>query len=367
MRTLVVTFRSAGEALFSTFGFVATLLAVLICAGPAQAIEIKVASLAPDGSGWMREMRAGAEEIRDLTDGRATIKFYPGGVMGNDSQVLRKIRIGQLHGGAFTGGGIAERYAGFNLYGIPLLFQSLDEVDYVRPRLDAKLQAGLADAGFVSFGFIEGGFARLMSNEPISRVEDMRRRKIWIPEGDPIGFRVLEAMGLSPVVLPPTDVLTGLQTGLLDVVAASPVVALVLQWHTKVNYITDLPVSYNLGIFAIDARVFDRLSVADQDVVRTVMGAIMRSLDLKTRQDNRDARPVLEQAGLEFVPVDPEHIPAWRRTIEGLYPELRRRSDIDANLLDEILALLEEYRTRAGSSMGSLTEHRAAERSGLRL
>ena len=210
MRTLVATLRSAGEALFLTLGFAATLLAVLLCAGPVQAIEIKVASLAPDGSGWMREMRAGAEEIRDLTDGRVTIKFYPGGVMGNDSQVLRKIRIGQLHGGAFTGGGIAERYAGFNLYGIPLLFQSLDEVDYVRPRLDAKLQAGLADAGFVSFGFIEGGFAQLMSNEPISRVEDMRRRKIWIPEGDPIGFRVLEAMGLSPVVLPPTDVLMGL-------------------------------------------------------------------------------------------------------------------------------------------------------------
>jgi TRAP-type C4-dicarboxylate transport system substrate-binding protein len=346
MRTLVATLRSAGEALSSTFGFAAASLVVLLCVGPVQAIEIKVASLAPDGSGWIRAMRAGAEEIRDLTDGRTTIKFYPGGVMGNDSQVLRKIRIGQLHGGAFTAGGIGERYAGFNLYGIPLLFQSLDEVDYVRSRLDTKLQAALADAGFVSFGLIEGGFAQLMSNEPIRRVEDMRRRKIWIPEGDPIGFRVLEAMGLSPVVLPPTDVLTGLQTGLLDVVAASPVVALVLQWHTKVNYITDLPVSYNIGIFAIDARVFGRLSAADQDVVRTVMGSIMRSLDIKTRQDNRDARPVLEQAGLEFVPVDPEHIPEWRRTIEGLYPELRRRSDIDANLLDEMLALLEEYRAR---------------------
>ncbi len=333
-----------------TFGLATTLLAVLISVGPVQAIEIKVATIAPDGSGWMREMRAGAEEIRDLTDGRVVIKFYPGGVMGNDSQVLRKIRIGQLHGGAFSGGGIADRYAGFNLYGIPLLFQSLDEVDYVRSRLDTKLQAGLADAGFVSFGFIEGGFARLMSNEPISRIEDMRRRKIWIPEGDPIGFRVLEAMGLSPVVLPPTDVLTGLQTGLLDVVAASPVVALVLQWHTKVNYVTDLPVSYILGIFAIDTRVFNRLSSADQEVVRTVMGAVMRSLDIKTRQDNRDARPVLEQAGLEFVPMNPEDIPEWRRTIEGLYPELRQRSDIDTSLLNELLALLEEYRAGIDSS-----------------
>ncbi len=335
---------------FSTFGLAIALIAVFISVGSAQAIEIKVATVAPDGSGWMREMRAGAEEIRNLTEGRATIKFYPGGVMGNDSQVLRKIRIGQLHGGAFSGGGIAERYAGFNLYGIPLLFQSLDEVDYVRSRLDAKLQAGLADAGFVSFGFIEGGFAQLMSNEPISRIEDMRHRKIWVPEGDPIGFRVLEAMGLSPVVLPPTDVLTGLQTGLLDVVTALPVVALVLQWHTKVNYVTDLPVSYILGIFAIDIRVFNRLSGADQEVVRAVMGAVMRRLDIQTRQDNREARPVLEQAGLEFGPMNPEDIPEWRRTIEGLYPELRQRRDIDTSLLNELLALLEEYRAGIDSS-----------------
>ncbi len=361
MRTLVSMLYSARGALVSTFKLATTLLAVLLFVGPAQAIEIKVATVAPDGSGWMRAMRAGAEEIRDLTDGRVSMKFYPGGVMGNDSQVLRKIRIGQLHGGAFSGGGIAERYAGFNLYGIPLLFRSLDEVDYVRPRLDAKLQAGLADAGFVSFGLVEGGFAQLMSNEPISRVEDMRRRKIWIPEGDPIGFRVLEAMSLSPVVLPPTDVLTGLQTGLLDVVVASPVVALVLQWHTKVDYVTDLPVSYGLGIFAIDIRVFNRLSGVDQEVVRTVMGTLMRTMDQQARQDDQEARAVLEQAGLEFVSVDPEHVPEWRRTIEGLYPELRQRSDIDTTLLDELLALLEEYRAGADFSTGSLTEHRAVE------
>ncbi len=345
----------------SRSSLVTALLGVLLFVGPAQAIEIKVATVAPAGSGWMRAMRTGAEDIRDLTDGRVTMKFYPGGVMGNDSQVLRKIRIGQLHGGAFSGGGIAERYAGFNLYGIPLLFQSLDEVDYVRPRLDAKLQAGLADAGFVSFGLIEGGFAQLMSNEPISRVEDMRRRKVWSPEGDPIGFRVLEAMSLSPVVLPPTDVLTGLQTGLLDVVAASPVVALVLQWHTKVKYVTDLPVSYGLGIFAIDIRVFNRLSGVDQEVVRTILERLMRTMDQQARQDDQEARAVLEQAGLEFVPVDPEHVPGWRRTIEGLYPELRQRSDIDTTLLDELLALLKEYRAGAESSTDPLTERQAAE------
>jgi len=345
----------------NALGLASVVLAAFCVIGPVEAIEIKVATVAPDGSGWMRAMRAGAAEIRDRTNGRVAIKFYPGGVMGNDSQVLRKIRVGQLHGGAFTAGGIAERYGGFNLYGIPLLFRSLDEVDYVRARMDAELEAGLADAGFISFGLIEAGFAQLMSNEPVSRVEDMRRRKVWNPEGDPIGYMVLEAMGLSPVVLPPTDVLIGLQTGLLDVVAASPVVALVLQWHTKVKYVTDLPVAYGLGIFAIDVRVFNGLSAADQSFVRTVMGEVMRDLDTQTRQDNREARTVLEQTGLQFVPVDAEDIPAWRKTIEGLYPDLRQRRDIDADLFDRLLMLLEEYRAGASSSASLVMEPRATE------
>jgi len=345
----------------NALGLASALLAAFCVIGPVEAIEIKVATVAPDGSGWMRAMRAGADEIRECTDGRVVIKFNPGGVMGNDSQVLRKIRVGQLQGGAFSGGGIAERYAGFNLYGIPLLFRSLDEVDYVRARMDAELEAGLADAGFISFGLIEGGFAQLMSNEPVSRVEDMRRHKVWSPEGDPIGYMVLEAMGLSPVVLPPTDVLIGLQTGLLDVVAASPVVALVLQWHTKVKYVTDLPVAYGLGIFAVDARVFNGLSAADQELTRAVMGEVMRDLDTQTRQDNRDARAVLEQTGIEFVPVDVEDIPEWRRTIEGLYPELRERRDIDRDLLDRLLMLLAEYRAGANPSASLVMEPKATE------
>src|SRR5690606_29969874 len=195
------------------------LVGLFAVALPAVGAELKVATIAPDGSHWMREMRAAAAEIKERTGGSVEIRFYPGGVMGNDAQVLRKIRIGQLHGGAFTAGGLAERYSALNLYGIPLLFRSLDEVDYVREHLDPVLTAGLEEAGFVGFGFIEGGFARLMANHPVRGIEDMRRRKVWVPEGDPISFFAMEELGLSPVVLPVTDVLTGLQTGLLDIVA----------------------------------------------------------------------------------------------------------------------------------------------------
>ena len=324
-------------------------LAVLWTAQPAGAVELKVASIAPDGSRWMQEMRAGAQRIDADTEGRVQIRFYPGGVMGNDSQVLRKIRIGQLHGGAFTAGGLAERYGGMNIYGAPLLFRSLDEVDYVRERIDADLRARLEDAGFVSFGFIEGGFANLMANYPIHGLADLERRKVWLPEGDSISALAMEALGLSPVALPVTDVLPGLQTGLLDVVAASPVAALVLQWHTKIKYVNDVPVSYSMGIFALDRRAFERISEADQAVIRSVMEGVVYSLDEAARTDNREARKAMESAGLSFMTTSADEVEQWRRTVSSTYPRLRERPDIDPAMFDRVVGLLDEYRAERRS------------------
>ncbi len=317
-----------------------------IAAPAAHALELKVASVAPDGSSWLEEMRAGTERIEELTDGRVEFKFYPGGVMGSDSQVLRKIRVGQLHGGAFTAGGLGRRYPALNLYGVPLLFHSLDEVDYVREQLDPKLQAGLEQAGFVSFGFIEGGFANLMStSQPVSSVDDLRRKKVWVPEGDQISYVSMDALGLSPVFLPVTDVLTGLQTGLLDVVAASPTAALVLQWHTRVKYRTELPVAYSMGVFALDARVFNRLSDGDQQIVREVMTEIVDELDRAARADNERAREVLTEAGVQPIDVEAADVEDLRRTIESVYPELRRRPEVDGEMFGEVLDVLAEYRS----------------------
>ena len=322
------------------------LLGVLLAAAAttANAVDIKVATVAPDGSRWMQQMRAGAEEVNARTSGRVTLKFYPGGVMGNDAQVLRKIRIGQLQGGAFTAGGLAERYNGLNSYGIPLLFNSLDEIDAVRAQLDPELAAGLDRAGFVTFGFIEGGFANLLSNEPIRTVDDMRRKKVWVPEGDAISFLAMETMGLSPSVLPVTDVLTGLQTGLIEITFASPVAALVLQWHTKVKYITDLPISYSMGVFAIEKGAYSALSADDQRVVREVMGRYIQQLDREAREDNRKAAEVLSRSGLQTVTVNEADVAGWRKTIESVHPQLRARPDIDAALFDRLLGLLAEYR-----------------------
>ncbi|HLU61443.1 MAG TPA: TRAP transporter substrate-binding protein DctP [Gammaproteobacteria bacterium] len=320
-----------------------SLLAFSLPAAAAQ--TFKIATLAPDGSSWMNDMRAAAEEIGKRTDNRVQFRFYPGGVMGNDQSVLRKIRIGQLHGAAFTAGSLAEVYPDINVLGLPFLFRNLDEVDYLRSQLDPVLRKGLEDAGFVNFGFAEGGFAKVMSTRPIRKTTDLNNEKAWVPDNDKISYRVMSALGVSPVRMPITDVLTGLQTGLISVVGSSPLGAIAFQWHTRIKYMTDEPLIYLVGLFVIDKRAFDKLSEADRKVVREVMEATYARLDKANREDNARAHQALQQQGVEFVKAEPDAIRQWRATAERVNRELAKEGMFSEEITDRAYRLLEEYRS----------------------
>ncbi|MGI9289889.1 MAG: TRAP transporter substrate-binding protein DctP [Gammaproteobacteria bacterium] len=330
-------------------------IAVVTLVGTAQANVLKIATIAPEGSEWMVKHRKAADEIKERTEGRVTLKFYGGGIMGNDKKVLRKIRIGQLQGAAFPTSGLVERYPDINLYGLPFVFRSQAEVDYIRQYFDEELSKGLREAGFVSFGFAGGGFANFMSSEPIRTQEDLEGKKIWVPEGDNLSYNALQSMNLSPVVLPLSDVLTGLQAGLIDVIVTPPSAALLLQWYTKVKYINPLPVSYTLGILALDNRAFDRLNEADQAVLMEVMTATYLELDAINRRDNESAIDALKNNGIQTVESDPEVIPYWYGIAKKTNAELWSKKSVDAGLLDEFLAELDSYR-KGGEAVAATAE-----------
>ena len=321
----------------------------MFAAGAAEGATFKIATVAPEGSQWMIDLRDGAARIGDLTEGRVQFKFYGGGVMGNDKKVLRKIRIGQLHGGVFTTTGLTERYPDIALYGLPMVFRSQAEVDYVRERMDATLADGLRAAGFESFGFAGGGFAKLMGAEPITRIEDLRGRKVWVPEGDRISYQAMDAMELSPVVLPITDVLTALQTGLLEYIATPPVGAVVLQWYTKVSYVTRFPFAYTMGVMAIDSRAFGRLSEQDQAVVRQVLGDVYLKFEVASRKDNEQAEQALAANGLEFVDLDAAMIPQWSAIVAESNRKLGEEGEFSLELLERMLGYLDEFRSVGGA------------------
>jgi TRAP-type transport system periplasmic protein len=318
----------------------------------ANGVDLKMATVAPEGSAWMKDLRAAAKTVQERTGGRVNVKFYGGGIQGSDRKVLRKIRIGQLQGGVFTSNGLEERYPDIVIYGLPMLFDSQAEVDFVRQRMDPQLAAGLEQAGFVSFGFAGGGFAYLLSNAPVTRLADMEGQKIWVPEDDQTSYVAMQALGLSPVVLPVTDVLTGLQTGLLSIVATPPVGAIILQWYTKTRFVTSQPLTYTLGVMAIDKAALKDVSAADQSVLREVMTALYARFDAQNRTDNAKAEQALRANGLKFVTLDPAEVPRWREVTARAMDGMAAKGAFSAELLREVRAHINEYRTaQAGSKV----------------
>jgi len=327
----------------------------------ANAATLKIATVTPEGSQWMQEMRASAAEIKERTNGRVQIKYYGGGVMGNDAKVLGRIRIGALQGGAFTPSALTNQYPDLNLYGLPLVFESEEEAAYVRERMDEKLLNGLEEAGFISFGFAAGGFAVVLSNTPVSSLDDLRGKRVWVPEGDRISYSSMEALNLSPVTLPLTDVLTGLQTGLIDIVAISPIGALVLQWHTKVKYMTELPLAYTLGFMAIDKKAFGKLTSNDRKIVREVMTRTYRKFDEQNLVDNREARETLLKQKIELVEFDPGEIAEIHEMIATSNRELGEDGRFSLALYDEMLDYVDEFRQMQASETGEPTNRSGAD------
>jgi len=272
----------------------------LICIGPVVAQTLKVATLAPEGSDWMLALRTASDEIESLTDGRVKLKLYGGGVQGSDQNVIRKMRVGQLHGMTTTGGGLAMLNPDAGLYSLPMMFREPGEVSYVRSRMDSELRQGLEDAGWVNFGFTFSGFAYIMSGEPIASLADLRKLKVWVPENDRIGY---DTLGGAPVQMPMTDVLTGLETKLLDTVVTSAVGAVVFQWHGQVRYITNLPLVYLYGALVIDKRSFRRLRPADQAIFREVMEQIHQILNEQGAADDREYMSALLNGGIGVVDI----------------------------------------------------------------
>ena len=318
---------------------IALLLAAL---GSAQAATtIKIATVAPDGTAWMREMRAGADAVKQKTEGRVEIKYYPGGVMGDEPSVLRKIKIGQLQGGAFTGGELSAVDKNAQIYSLPFLFKTQDEVDKVRAQLDPLLKKSFEQSGFEAVGISGGGFAYLMSVKDIRNRDDLKSAKVWVPQGDRIAESGFKAAGVTPIPLPLADVYTSLQTGLIDTAANTPAGAIAFQWHTKVKHMIDLPLTYVVGILVIDKKVVDGLSPEDHKALDDELGAAFARLEKINRDDNSQARGALEKQGVQISTPNAEEAKSWEAIGAAARKDLATQNEVSPEMaaaLDKALA-----------------------------
>lgn len=312
----------------------------------------KIATLAPEGGSWMREMRAGAEAVKTRTEGRVQVKYFPGGVQGNDVAVLRKIRLGQLQGGALASVELAQVVPDAQLYSLPFQFRSQAEVDYVRPKIDARMRAEFEPKGLVVAGMAGGGFTYLMSTRAIRNRDDLRATKVWFPQGDTIARVTFETGGVNPIPLPLADVFTALSTGMVETVGNTTSGAIAFQWHTKVKHMVDLPLTYVMGILVLDKRALDKLSAADRDALVQEMDAAFLRIDGSNRRDNDGARAALAGQGVSIVAPDASEQAFWQSIGTDARKKLEADGTYSTAMAQEIDALIAEFRARpaAGGS-----------------
>lgn len=273
---------------------------------------LKIATLSPEGSTWVRLMREGATEVNEKTAGRVQLKLYPGGVMGDDATVLKKIKFGQLQGGALTGGVLASWYRDAQAYNLPFLFKSYEEVDAARAAFDTRIATGLEEKGLVLLGMGEGGMAYIMSQNPIKTVDDLKQAKVWIPANDDASRAAVGTLGVSPVPLPLGDVLTGLQTRMINTIASPPVAAIALQWHSQVKHVLDMPVLFIWGGLVVEKKAFGKIAEADQQQLRTIMSAKFHRMSEINRADEQGALAALKAQGLQFDKPEGAALQGWQ-------------------------------------------------------
>jgi TRAP-type C4-dicarboxylate transport system substrate-binding protein len=290
--------------LFSLLGiclFHQCILADLVFAGPQYLI--KFATVAPEGSTWMKHMRALDKELKEKSDGRLGFRFYAGGIAGDEVDVLKKMRIGQIHCAAFSGVGFGQILPMVRVLDLPFLFRNDKETDLVHGEMRPFFTNEFRRKGFELLAWAELGNVHLFSREPIQRVKDLSGLKVWTWSGDPIAKETFSNMGVNPIPLTITDVTTALNTGMIDTIYAPPLGALALQWHRSMKYMTALPLTHSTGAVLITSKYFKKLPENLADLLTTAFEKAMQSLTLALRNQNKEAIKLIQDSGLTIVPV----------------------------------------------------------------
>lgn len=304
---------------------------------------IKIATLAPEGSSWTKVFQRLNEEVKKKTDQRVQFRIYPGGVLGDERDMIRKMKIGQIHGAALTSGGLSAMNKELDILQIPFLFQTYEEVDAVLNRMDSLFRKGFEENGYVLLGWPEAGFLYLLSTVPVSSVADLKKAKVWIWEESPMSKAIFDEAGVSAIPLSVPDVLVGLQTGLVQVIYAPPTGAISLQWFTKVKYMTDVPLVYLTGGLVVNKETFRKISANDQRMILEAFQHHMDQLRTLTRNENRDAVQVMTKQGVKIVTPSKEHIEEFKKLSDKAMGRIAGQT-FSKKVREEVSSILENLR-----------------------
>ncbi len=321
-------------------------LALVLAASLAFAGETKVrlATLAPKDSSVYRVLQELGESWKAAPDGGIKLVIHADGSMGGEGDVVKKMRVGQLQAALLTVAGLQDIDASVTaLQNLPLVFRSLDEAAFVREKLSPLIRERMRKQGFELLFLGDLGWVRFFSVNPIVRPEDLKKVKLFTWTGDTAQVDLMKSLGLHPVPLEPTDILVGLQTGLVDAVPMVPFFAQIAQLHDKAKFMLDLEWAPLVGGGVMTTKAWDALTEAQKKSVLESAKTAGSEIIRRNRVESDASIEAMKKRGLTVTPVTPEIREAWRKFLEPIYPKVRGTL-VPADLFDQVMQALDEQR-----------------------
>jgi len=312
----------------------------------ADAYVLKFATLAPQGSTWMKAFDAWGKELAAKSQGRLTVKFYPGGISGDEPDMLKKIRFGQLQGAALSGHGVGDIYSPARILETPFLFRSHAEIDAVRAVIQPAIDAGFHAHQYELLAWMEVGNIHFFSTKPLASLDELARRRIWQWQGDRFMDAFFNANGWSPVALPITEVYTGLSTGMIDTVVSTPLASIALQWASKTHYMSDQPMATGIGAVVVSNKFYAGLPADLQALLKSSGAPLSKKLIADTRRDDQKSLEVLAKATRPLAGMQQNTFDLTAQTAlsRKAVAALEARAYLSADLDRQVDAALTRYR-----------------------
>lgn len=315
----------------------------------AQTVLIKMGTVAPEGSPWHQILQQMGQDWRNISGGKVQLRIYPGGVLGDEPDMIQKMRIGQLQAVALSGSGLSRLEPAVACLQIPMMIESYAELDYIRDRIAPRLEQAIEQKGYIVLNWGDAGWVHFFTKTPARKLDDIRRMKLFTMAGDADALELYQSAGFRPVPLATTDMLPALQTGLIEAFDVPPLLAMLNQWFGVAPYMLDLKWAPLVGATIVSKRTWERIP----EPARTEMREAARRAGVRLRGEIRkmgdDAVEAMKKRGLKVIALDAATLAEWRREVEAAYPKLRGRL-VPAELFDEVKRLRDEFRAKGGSA-----------------
>jgi TRAP-type C4-dicarboxylate transport system substrate-binding protein len=336
----------AAAAVLAAGGLVRGLAPEAVAQAP---LIVRMATLVPDGSSWHLILKETAEKWKTISGGRVVVRLFPGGVAGDDPNVVRKMLLGTLNAGVLTEVGVAEVDKSVYALGVPLMYDSYEEVYHVLGRMQPRLEASLEAKGFVVLNWADGGWVRFFTQKPVAVPDDLRALKLFSWAGDAEAVEVWRSAGFNPVPLPSTEIATALQTGLVNALGSPPQVAVITQYFVNAKNMTDLRWQLLLGATLITKSTWEKIPADIRPAMLEATREAGRRLQEEVRQSEGRDIEAMKKRGLTVVPVSPRQKAEWYKLTEAMYPKIRGPI-VPADAFDAALRYRDEFRKHPGAA-----------------